>query len=89
MQGIPPRPGSNNRNRAPILRSPIPPGGFGRPLTKAERAALRALGRRISNRARVLQETHGTPRFGIVYQPAPGANAYIHGGVYVEFAPRA
>lgn len=50
----------------PILRSPIPTGGFGRPLTSTE---ARDLG--VSRKCIVLRYAD-SPSRGIVYRPSPG-----------------
>lgn len=83
----PERPGRSTRNRAEILRGPIPAGGFGRPLTSIERNDLRVLGwRRVSNRARVVREVSDCDCFGVVYYPVanPTEHAYTSAGIHVR-----
>lgn len=70
------------QNRAKILRSTIPAGGFGRHLTQAECRDLRALGRRCSCRWIVVRQVAGIDYLGIVYYPSSGG--FSHAGIYVE-----
>ena len=52
-----------------ILSTPIPAGGFGRPLTSTERRRLRAAGvQPVSERAIVLRH-HDSPSVGLLYEP--------------------
>lgn len=82
-----PRTGCSTGHRAPILRSPIPLGGFGRPLTSTERADLRAYGwRRVSERAIVVRDIRDNGLLGVVYYPIqnPAVHAYSSAGIYVQ-----
>lgn len=76
------RVGSRVPHRAPILRSTIAPGGFGRPLTSTERRSLRALGWRVSERAIVVRASFDRPNAGTVYFPARGGG-WNNAGIYV------
>lgn len=80
-----PRTGNSTGNRAPILNRPIPSGGFGRCLTSAEIADLRALGwRGVSNSAIVVREVADLDYLGIVYYPGrPDEHTFANADIYV------
>ncbi|OQC35219.1 MAG: hypothetical protein BWX64_02550 [Acidobacteria bacterium ADurb.Bin051] len=86
------RTGCSTSNRAHVLNAPIPAGGFGRALTSAERAELRALGwRRVSERAIVVREVANLDHIGVVYYPAtdPAEHAYTSAGIHVQLGAKA
>ena len=78
-------PGNRPSNRAAVLTRVIPPGGFGRLLTSAERRRLRALGWVVSERAIVVRSGPHRLLDGIVYRPNPRrlGGGFNHSGVYV------
>lgn len=75
--------GNKTSNRAKILNSPIPMGGFGRTLTSAECRALRSLGWTVSERYIVTRQVSDIAELGIIYHPAP-TGGYNHAGIYVR-----
>lgn len=66
-----------------ILRSRIPVGGYGRPLTRAEIGDIRRTGQTVSNAA-IVQQDRADYR-GVVYNPSKGGG-YAHSGIIVETA---
>jgi hypothetical protein len=57
--------------RHPVLTKRIMISGFGRPLTRAERARLAALGVAVPARSRVVP-VHGSDYIGALYRPVAG-----------------
>ena len=77
------RTGYSIQNRARVLKSPIPQGGFGRPLTRAECQGLRDLGISCSTSWHVVRQVFELSGLGICYKPS-GMRGMDHTGIYVE-----
>ena len=69
--------------RAAILKSPIPAGGCGRPLTTMECHALRQLGWHCAQTWIVIRQVRHLDYLGIVYRPHRDGG-YDHINCYVE-----